>query len=396
MTGHHHHLTADLNANNSAAAQGLTDQLIAAVGPRRDDAWYRARLTPPGQGQRLRVVIDADAANEIDDQFALAWALLAPERLDVLAVYAAPFSFEHRRREMIRARDAQRHPAAASPADLELLHLHAPRLALAERRGWVLETLDLPVFNPPAVGMQRSFDEILRVFEALRLPSAGRVFRGSTGYLPGLNAPLHSQAVDHLIATARATPADGPPLYVVAIGCVTNIASALLLAPDIARHIVVIWTSGYPSHAPYANFSLNLEQDLLASQWLFDSGVPLVYLPGHHVGAQLRLSLPEMQAYVQGRGAMGDYLYHLYTHNPLWEFAGIDSFFAHSWVIWDVINIAWMLNPQWVPSELVRTPRLDADRRWQPDAGRHLMREAYGVQRDAIFNDLFGKLDLVV
>ena len=358
----------------------------------RNPAWYHARLAPPPHGTRLRVVIDTDAANEIDDQFALAWALLAPERLAVLAVYAAPFSFEHRRLEMIRAREAQRHPAVASPADVELLRLHGPRLAHAERRGWVLETLDLPLFNPPDVGMQRSFDEILRVFDALRQAPAGRVLRGSAGYLPDLATPLHSEAVAHLIATARATPADGPPLYVVAIGCVTNIASALLLAPDIIDHIVVVWTSGYPSHAPHANFSLNLEQDLAASQWLFDSGVPLVYLPGYQVGAQLRLSLPEMAAHVQGRGAIGNYLHQLYTHNPLWEFAGIDSFFAHSWVLWDMINIAWLLNPDWVPSEIVATPILGDDKRWRQAPGRPPMREAHAVARDAIFGDFFTRL----
>ena len=358
----------------------------------RSPTWYANRLALPPPGVRLRVVIDADAANEIDDQFALAWALLSPERLDVLAVYAAPFSFEHRRVEMMRARAAQRHPDTASPADLALLRLHAPRLAHADRRGWVLETLDLPVFNPPGVGMQRSFDEIGRVFDALRLPAAGRVFRGSAGYLPAIDAPLRSEAVDHLVAAARATPADGPPLYVVAIGCVTNIASALLLAPDIVDRIVVVWTSGYPSHAPHANHSLNLEQDLPASQCLFDSGVPLVYLPGYQVGAQLRLSLPEMETYVRGRGAIGNYLHHIYTHNPLWEFAGIDSFFAHSWVIWDVINIAWLLNADWVPSELVATPVLGEDKRWRQAPARPPMREAHGVARDAIFGDFFTRL----
>ena len=364
----------------------------SGVCPQRSPAWYHARLAPPPRGARLRVVIDADAANEIDDQFALAWALLAPERLDVLAVYAAPFSFEHRRLEMIRARAAQRHPAAASAADLELLQIHAARLAHGERRGWVLETLDLPLFNPPGVGMQRSFDEILRVLAALRLPAAGRVFRGSTSYLPNIDTPVRSAAVDHLIATARATPADGPPLYVVAIGCVTNIASALRLAPDIIERIVVVWTAGYPSHAPHANFSLNLEQDLVASQWLFDSGVPLVYLPGYQVGAQLRLSLPEMQTYVQGRSAIGNYLHHLFTHNPVWEFAGIDSFFAHSWVIWDVINIAWLIDPDWVPSQIVATPVLGHDKRWRQAPGRPPMREAHAVARDAIFADFFTRL----
>ena len=158
--------------------------------PKHDDAWYRARLAPPQSPHiRPRVVIDTDAANEIDDQFALAWALLSPAQLDVLAVYAAPFSFAHRR--------------AALP--------HAPA--------------DAPPFNPPAIGMQRSYDEILKVYDKLGLPSGGRVWRGSSGYLPSRTKPLQSDAVDHLIATARSSPPQ-QPLYVLALGCVTNIASA--------------------------------------------------------------------------------------------------------------------------------------------------------------------------
>ena len=98
---------------------------------------------------------------------------------------------------------------------------------------------------------------------------------------------------------------------------------------------------------------------------MLDSGVPHVYLPGFHVGAQLRLSLEEVERHVRGRGAIGDYLHHLYTHNPLWDLFGIDSFYAHSWVIWDLINIAWLIEPAWVPSELVRSPLLTPDRRWQ-------------------------------
>ena len=355
-----------------------------------ENDWYRTRLEPP-RGP-LRIVIDTDAANEIDDQFALAWALLSPGRLLLEAVYATPFSFEHRRHEMIRAREVRADPAGATAADRDLLRNHASRLDHFERKGWKLETLDLPVFNPPAVGMERSYREILTVFDKLCIPHQGKVFRGSAGYLHHLDAPLPSDAVDHLIGCARATAPD-QPLYVVALGCVTNIACALLRAPDIMDRIVVVWTSGFPSHAPNTNYSFNLEQDMLASSVLLDSGVPLVYLPGYHVGAQLRLSLPEMERYVKGKGAIGDYLHHLFTHNPLWDFAGIDSFYAHSWVIWDIINIAWLLDPAWVPSDIVHTPVLGADRRWRQAEGRHPMREAYAVARDAIFRDFFMKLE---
>ena len=50
-----------------------------------------------------RVIIDTDAANEIDDQFALTWALLSPEKLKIEAVTAEPFSFAHHQRELFDA-----------------------------------------------------------------------------------------------------------------------------------------------------------------------------------------------------------------------------------------------------------------------------------------------------
>lgn len=358
----------------------------------RGAAWREARLAPPRV--RPRVVIDTDAANEIDDQFALAWALLSPERLELLALYATPYSFEHRRQEMQRALDTRAAPERASAFDLELLRQHGARLERFERQGRTPESIrHWPLFCTPGDGMARSFDEIERVIRLLRLDPTGRVFRGCAGYLPSATEPLASDAVEHLIATARATPADAEPLYVVALGCVTNVASALLLAPDIAERIVVVWTSGYPSHAPQINFSLNLEQDLAASRVLFDSGVPLVYLPGFQVGAQLRLSLPEMTQHVQRCGAIGAYLHRLYLHNPLTDFADIDPLAAgFSWVMWDMINIAWLLNPAWVPSEIVATPVLAEDRRWQHAAGRPPMREAYAVARNAVFADFFERL----
>lgn len=323
--------------------------------PPRSDAWTRERLDPPAHGRRPRIVIDTDAANEVDDQFALAWALLSPAELEVEAVYAAPFSFAHRRGSLPHA------PPDAAP------------------------------FDPPHVGMERSHAEIERVFDLLSLPTAGRVHRGSAGYLASPDDPRHSAACDHLIALAR-TAGEAHPLYVVALGCVTNIASALLLAPDLVDRIVVVWTSGYPSSAPHVNASFNLEQDAAATRVLLDSGVPLVYLPGFHVGAQLRLSSVEVETYVKGRGAIGDALHRLFSGNPLWSILGHDASQPYSWVIWDLICVAWLIRPEWVPSALVRTPRLDADLRWQPGAGRHWMREGHAVQRDAIFNDFFDKL----
>jgi inosine-uridine nucleoside N-ribohydrolase len=365
--------------------------------PGLDEAERVARLAAPPPGARPAVAIDTDAANEIDDPFAIAWALLAPERLRLLACFAAPFSFEHRRHEALRARVARDTPALATAEDHELLRLHAHKLAFWEQRGWDPATLQLPSFCTPVEGMRGSAEEIERVYALLGEPSAGRVFAGSTRFLRSFDEPEASAAATRLIELAAAQPPD-EPLYVLAIGCLTNIANALLLEPELVRRIVVVWTAGYPSHAPHVNRAFNLEQDRLATQLVFDCGVPLVYLPGYHVGAQLRVSLPEMERHVRGCGAIGAHLHALFTHNPLWPLVGIEGREAlsgqraYSWVIWDLINVAWLLEPAWVPSELVRTPRLGADLRWHADAQRPWMREAHAVQRDAIFGDFFARL----
>jgi purine nucleosidase len=323
------------------------------MNPPMSEAAYEQRLRLPSG--KVHIVIDTDAANEIDDQFALAWALRRPDRLHIHGIYATPFSFAHRR---------AMYPKASPDA--------AP-------------------FNAPAMGMERSFDEIMKVQALLGIEPPVPAFRGSPAYLSSLESPIESEATAHLIATALSMPPD-ELLYVVVLGCATNAASALLLAPEIMHKIVVVWTSAFPSHAPHVNQSFNLEQDVLASQWLYDSGVPLVYLPGYHVGAQLRLSLAEVERYVEPQGAIGRYLHDLFADNPLWAVTGRPAVASHSWVIWDLINIAWLLEPEWVPSHIVPTPVLGADLRWHARAHAHPMREAYAVQRDAIFNDLFAAL----
>lgn len=333
---------------------------------------------------KLRVVIDTDTANEIDDQFALAWALLSPEKLDVLAVTAEPFSFAHHLPEL-RAAEVALLAGEACPENL--VGGFQGWLSRLHRQGRRVGDLTLV---GPAEGMEQSYQEILRVFDACGVVSKGRVFRGADRYMTDAETPVVTDAATAIVDLAKSA---GGPLYVAALGCATNIASAILMAPEIIRDIVVVWTSGYPSAAPHCNRpSLNMVQDLPASRLLFDCGVPHVYLPGYHVGAQLKISLPEMERFVQGHGAIGDYLHHLFTHNPLHHMFALGDTARRTWVIWDIINIAWLINPEWVPTSLTTSPRLDESLYWQKDPGRHPMREAHDVQRDEIFLSFYDSL----
>ena len=358
---------------------------------------YRHLLRLPSG--RPRCVIDTDTRNEIDDQFALTWALLSQDALQIEAIYAAPYSFLRHWDGLRAAAIAKANPDGLSMEERSLLASYAAQLERLERAG--IDMHDRAQVDPqglvmvePGCGMELSCQEILLVAEKLDIDCADMVFRGSDRYLENYDNPLVSDAATHLIKTALTASAE-EPLYVLAIGALTNVASALLLAPEIIERIVVVWTAGYPTRVTdIVQPSFNMEQDMLASQLLFDSGVPLVYLPGFHVGAQLGLSLPEMEAWVKGKGKIGDYLYWLYTHNPHYPFQGLADYFGRTWIIWDLINFAWLIEPDWVPSYLIDAPYLSADCKWyRQGPARHPIREGLDINRDAIFRDFFSKLD---
>jgi len=350
--------------------------------PTISDEKRKAMLEPP-KGP-IRVVIDTDTANEIDDQYALAWALLSQDILKIEGIYAVPYSFGIYREDLLKSYDLTKAGEV----------LTGP---LERYKGW-LKDLEATSKHPkdvafctPAEGMEESYQEILTVFDKMKMDASGLVFRGSDRYLTSYDEPVESEAVDHLIERALASD---EILYVIAIGALTNVASALLKAPEIAERIVVTWTAGFPSGTAIFNPSFNMEQDMLASQLLFDSGVPLVYLPGYYMGAQLRLSIEESDVYFKAKGAIGDYLHYLYTHNPIFEQRGIVGHYGRTWVIWDLINIAWLLNPEWVPSHLVPTPSLGDDQVWYLDGKNdYMMREAYEIDRDGIFRDFYKKIE---
>ena len=279
----------------------------------------------------VRAVVDTDTFNEIDDQFAVVYALLSPERIRVEALYAAPF---HNGR-------------STGPED----------------------------------GMLRSYDEIHRLLRRLPQHRSVPVHHGSRRWLPEPGRPVPSPAATDLVE--RAGEAD-EPLFVVTIGAPTNVASALLMEPRLADRIVVVWLGGNPGYWHRA-VEFNVEQDVHASHVLFDSGVPLVHIPCRNVTEHLRTTQAEIERFVRGSGRIGDYLADIYAEH-------FSDHFARSKVLWDVGAVAWLVNPDWVPTAVVHSPLLTSEGTWSHDPRRHLIREALWVDRDAIFADLFRKL----
>ena len=81
--------------------------------------------------------------------------------------------------------------------------------------------------------------------------------------------PVPSDAATDMIERAMTSDTDDP-LYVVAVGAITNVASAILIEPEIINRIVIIWLGGNPLYWPHTR-EFNLMQDLYSAQVVWNA-----------------------------------------------------------------------------------------------------------------------------
>lgn len=300
-----------------------------------DNARLIRRLEKP-KG-RVDVVIDTDTYNEIDDQYALSYLIKSDEKLDLKAIYAAPFFNEK----------------STGPED----------------------------------GMEKSYREIMNVLTLLeREDLKEHVYRGSTEYLPSETEPVISDAAKDLAKRAM-DYTEEHPLYVVAIAAITNVASALLLNPDIKNRIVLIWLGGNATNWP-DNKEFNLYQDVAGARIVFGCGVPLVQLPCMGVVSAFTTSGPELEYHLRGKNKLCDYLVNVTTT----EAAACNGGPVWTRPIWDVTAVAWLLDGDFEEDCLIHSPIPEYDNRYAFDNNRHFIKYVYHIKRDKLFADLFAKL----
>ncbi|MEG3660180.1 nucleoside hydrolase [Arenibacter palladensis] len=316
-------------ALNFLAFMLITPIFYAQEYPKLSEEFLLERLRP--NNGKLNVVIDTDTYNEIDDQFAVVYALLSPEKINVEAIYAAPY-FNTR---------------SVGPAD----------------------------------GMIKSHEEILRLMNKMGMNHQGLVYKGSEDFIKSNKQPLQSDAAKDLVNRAMAS--DGP-LYVLALGAPTNIASAILMEPKIINKIIVVWLGGKGLNWDTA-YEFNLKQDMVSSKILFDSGVPLIQVPTEPVSSHLLTTIPELDTYLKGQGEIGDYLIDIFKNYH-------KDHYAYSKIIWDIAVIAYVLNPSWFKSEIRHAPILTDQITYSIDNSRHFYRLVTYLNRDKIFGDMFRKI----
>lgn len=297
----------------------------------------RLKMLQPPTGH-FDMVLDTDAYNEVDDQYAISYALRSGEKVTLKALYAAPFYNDK----------------SSGPAD----------------------------------GMERSYREILTL---LRLAKSDvPTYRGSEAYLTDEKTPVISDAAQDLAQRAMEYSSE-QPLYVAAIGAITNIASAILINPEIVDRIVVVWIGGHALDWPN-NYEFNCYQDVAAVRAVFGSGCPLVMVPGMGVTSALTTTKQELTYYLKGKNELCDYLLNYTVRDTEKTAAGK----AWSRPIWDLGSLAWLLSGgrehPLMFDRLISTPIPEYDHVWARDNSRCLCKYVYHICRDELFTDVFDHL----
>lgn len=299
---------------------------------------YLKNLMPPSH--HADVILDTDAYNEVDDQFAIAY-LLRSEKLNPVGICAAPFLNEK----------------SSSAED----------------------------------GMQKSHAEILKLLKLMnREEVVPRVYRGSDRFMRDETDAVDSPAARFIAASAAQYSAEHP-LYVVAIGAITNVAAAVLLAPEAMReNTVIVWLGGHALDWAGQNREFNLRQDIAAARVVFDCGAPMVLLPCNGVVSSFRTTAPELDFWLKGKNPIATYL----AENAEREANGYAAGKPWSRCIWDVTAVAWLLNDgeRFLNTCQVPAPIPEYDHRWARDPFRRPIAYVYNVRRDALFEDLFQSL----
>lgn len=297
---------------------------------------YKNLSVPQG---KVDCVLDTDTYNEIDDQFALAYMLKCPERMNVKAMYAAPFHNDKS--------------------------------------------------NSPCNGMHKSYDEILKILRFMsREDMIPNVYKGSENYLPDEKTFVESEAARHLVSLTSGYTAENP-LYVVAIGAITNVASALLMCPEIGKKIVVVWLGGHSLEAPHTA-EFNMMQDIAAARVVWRNAEYLVQLPCARVVEHFSISAPELREYLLGKNELCTYL----AENTIGYTDARTDTGCWTKPIWDLTAPAWLMNDNsaFMTYKIIKRRLPNYDRQYNVGETDKYMAYVDYIRRDKLMMELINTL----
>lgn len=236
---------------------------------------------------KLDIILDCDTKNEIDDQFAIAYALKSPE-INLLGVVSVQNTRRNGRKSV------------------DIYHQEAEKI------------LDLS-------------------------GSKIKAFKGSTRPLGKKTNPEKSAGVDFIIKIVLRSKGK---ILVVCTGPATDIANACMQEPKIIPKCTFVWLGGFRNHQEALRFrhkEVNLDGDKKAADLIFGLGINLVFVPMWGVADHLVMQNHSFAEELRENGSpLNNYLADLIKSN--WCRRYIYRVLPHAlkryWVLPDIAGVA--------------------------------------------------------
>lgn len=295
---------------------------------------------------KIKILIDTDANNELDDQHALAYAFLNSDVFDVVGI------------TVNNTRNGD--------------------------------------------GIQGQYDEAQRIIRLFNLDGKVPLFKGAdksfVEIVPHISDSIYDgkPAVDFIIAEAMKMKDE--KLVLIPVGKLTNIALALTKEPQIAEKVRIVWLgSNYPGAGEY-----NLDNDTTSVNPVIESGAPFEMVTvrwGEPSGtAAVSVTREEILTAMKGKGiksnaeitgrhggtftCFGDYSVNLFEHAEMHGNPPTRALF-------DMAAVAVVKNPGWAQKTEIPAPKLKGTEWIDRPENQHKIVIWENFNRDAIVNDLF-------
>lgn len=299
--------------------------------------------------KKIRLIIDTDAKNEADDQFAIVHALLT-QKFIVKGIIAAQFGTRRTKDSMIESYDEIKKVLALMNAENEIAVVHG---------------------YPSAIPAETTNEK----------PYNGKPVKE--------NPTLSCEGSDLIIREALSD--DPHPLFCIFLGPLTDMAIALKKCPEIENRLTIIWIGG--GQWPAGGEEFNLSNDIAAANIVYESKAEL-WQVSRNIYSKVRVSLAELQAKVEPHGKIGKYLFRQMIDfnnglgkNPGWPL-------GESWVLGDSAAIGLLMDDQAFCFEQVPAPSVDADMKYIYGSKNRKIRMYIDIDARFILEDFFCKLKI--
>ncbi|OOM82274.1 pyrimidine-specific ribonucleoside hydrolase RihA [Clostridium puniceum] len=282
--------------------------------------------------RKIRLIINSDAKNEADDQFAIVQALLS-EKFIVKGIIGAHFGREN--------------------------------------------------------SMIKSYEECKLIVKLTKQEGKFPVVKGSVKKMKSETEYEYSEGARLIVEEALKD--DSHPLYIIFLGAITDMACALQEYPEIQDKVNIVWIGGgrYPEGSP----EFNLGNDILAANIVFNSTANMWQIPSNAYKTMVA-SMAELMIKVKTQGELGNYLIQQmieFINENIHIKPWINT---EAWILGDSPAVGVLLEEQKGYYDIIEAPYVTEDFKYTYTGKNRDIRVYHTLNVRFILEDMFAKLEL--